>query len=446
MKIKDVIIIDEHTLKLNQDAYKGDEIDLLEINNVDLSIINQKINEHKDAEYNRRFDSLKREWELTKQNAINEALRLLNEENIKLKRDLELVKESTRKDIESKYNLDIERLNNKINSLNKDLDNLNHLKTNEITLAVKSKEAEIKGQIYDLTTKLNNLESEKKQLQENLKLERQLALKNQEDQFQQEIKTLEEQLNNLKHEKSSINIKKMGEELEKWVDQEYQNYALNGFENSAWYKDNLVVKNTKADFIYKVFANDKKKDEDILTSIAIEVKSESPETVNKKKNSDHYAKLNDDRIKKSCEYALLISELEWDVVNDAPIRKVNDFDKMYLVRPQYFMVFIHIVTALSLKYKDILLEHNIQLEKFKDTDEILKEFEEMKSSILDTTIRYINTNIEDIIKSATNIITEGNKILDSAGKVKDTHLNTLINKISNLKLTKIIKNIENLEE
>ena len=444
-KLTNVTIINDHTIRLNTDAYKGDEIDLLEINNVDLSIISQKINEQKDLEYNRRLDSLRREWTLTKDKEIQEAINSSKEEVIRLKRDLELARESTKIDLESKYNLDIERLNNKISSLNKDLENLSHLKTNEITLAVKTKEAEIKDQIYGLNTKLSNLESEKKQLQETLKLEQKLALKNQEDEYQKKIQELEEQLNNLKHEKSSINIKKMGEELEKWVDQEYQNYALNGFENSIWYKDNLVVKNTKADFIYKVFANENKKEEDLLTSVAIEVKSESPETVNKKKNSDHYAKLNDDRVKKSCEYALLISELEWDVVNDAPIRKVNDYAKMYLVRPQYFMVFIHIITALSLKYKDILLEHNIQLEKFKDAKEIEKEFEDMKSSILDSTVKYINTNIEDIIKSANNIITEGNKILDSAGKIKDSHLNTLINKITNLKINKIIKSIENLE-
>ena len=467
MKLSDVIIINDHTLKLNQDAYKGDEIDLLEINNVDLSIITNKINEQRDLEYNRRFDSLKREWELTKQNAINEALKNLNEENIKLKRDMELAEEKTRTAIEARYNLEINKLTNEIALLNKDLAKVKEGNSKDIDLALQKKEFEFKDQInllknkitslerdkadelksqdFEYQKKMTNLENDKKELELKFKLEKANALKQLEDSFEEKLKEQDEVINKLRLDKSSLNVKKMGEELEKWVDQEYQNNSLNGFDNCLWVKDNQVIKGTKADYIYKVFANEQKDEKDLLTSIAIEVKSENPETVNKKKNSDHYAKLHEDRLKKNCEYALLVSELEWDVVNDAPIRKINEYEKMYLVRPQYFMVFIHIVTALSMKYQEILLKHNVEEAKFKESKEILLEFEEIKANILDTTVKYINAHIEEIIKSANTIMAEGKKILDSAIIIKETHINTLINKITNFKINKIIKTIENLD-
>ena len=107
-KLKDITIVNSHTIRLNTDASKGDEIDLLDINNVDLSIIREKIDEHKDMEYNRRFDSLKRQLSLEKEKEIDIALKKSNEEIIKLKSEIELSKVSIKKEIEAKYNLDIE--------------------------------------------------------------------------------------------------------------------------------------------------------------------------------------------------------------------------------------------------------------------------------------------------------------------------------------------------
>jgi len=466
-KLTDITIVNNHTLRLNTDAFKNDEIDLQLINDVDLTIINQKIMDQKDAEYNRRLDSLRREWDLTKEKEIQLAIESAKEKNIKLERDLELAKENITTSIKSQFDIERLSLSNKITSLKKELESLTKDKANEIDLALQRKENDIKDVINELKNKINNLQNEKKealrekefeyqtkvltlesenvQLKTNFKLEKEKALHNLENEFEEKFRMQEEIINKLKLDKSSLNVKKMGEELEKWVDQEYQNYALNGFESSMWYKDNLVVNNTKADFIYKVFANEERKNEELLTSIAVEVKSENPETVSKKKNSDHYKKLNEDRINKNCEYALLISELEWDVVNDAPIRRVNEYEKMYLVRPQYFMVFIHILTALSLKYKNVLIEHNLELDKFRDVNEIVNEFNEMKSSILDGSIKYINDHVKKIEENAVEIIKRGNKILESSKIIKDTHLITVINKIENFKINRIVKNIKDID-
>ncbi|MDY0011045.1 MAG: hypothetical protein RBR96_04850, partial [Candidatus Izemoplasmatales bacterium] len=229
MKLSDVIIINDHTLKLNQDAYKGDEIDLLEINNVDLSIITNKINEQRDLEYNRRFDSLKREWELTKQNAINEALKNLNEENIKLKRDMELAEEKIRTSIEARYNLEINKLTNEIALLNKDLTKIKESNSKDIDLALQKKEFEFKDQInllknkitslerdkadelksqdFEYQKKMANLENDKKELELKFKLEKANALKQLEDSFEEKLKEQDEVINKLRLDKSSLNVK-----------------------------------------------------------------------------------------------------------------------------------------------------------------------------------------------------------------------------------------------
>ena len=69
-------------------------------------------------------------------------------------------------------------------------------------------------------------------------------------------------------------------------------------------------------------------------------------------------KLDKDRIKKGCEYALLVSELEWNSDNDVPIKKVPEYEKMYVVRPQYFITFLSIVYSFGMKYKDLLVNSN----------------------------------------------------------------------------------------
>jgi hypothetical protein len=167
-------------------------------------------------------------------------------------------------------------------------------------------------------------------------------------------------------------------------------------------------------------------------------------STNKKKNADHYEKLDKDRIKKNCEYALLISELEWESTNDAPIRKVFGYDKMYMVRPQYFIVFLNIVTALGLKYKDIIKDYNFEKEQFKDSQDILEEFEQMKSENLDRSIEYIRTKVEEIVKSAESIKKEADKITEATRVVLNTHLQTVINKINQFSIKKIAKEIDKL--
>jgi len=206
------------------------------------------------------------------------------------------------------------------------------------------------------------------------------------------------------------------------------------------------VKGTKADYIFKVYATEEKQEKEMLTSVACEMKSEDPNSTNKKKNSDHYAKLDKDRHKKQCEYALLISELEWDQANDVPIRRIEGYEKMYMVRPQYFITFLSIVSALSLKYKELLLNKMEEEEQFRDSQAIIDDFEKMKREILDKPLDKLDKQIKEIANNANTIMKSAEKIINSSETLTSSVLETIRNKIENFNITKITNKINKVSK
>ena len=448
--LKEVIVLSKNELQLNVDAKKGDIIDLYDLDQIDMSILQKKIDQNLDQEYERRLKNIKERFEIEKQNDMR---KVSGDKDIiisKLEEKLVNKEALVKKELELAYNAKINELKNR---LEKSLDEKARLQKelkSEMDLAILQKESVLKDQINKLNGEIEKVRLEKKALEDVSESKKREAVLEKEKELEQTLKEKEQLIQRLTLEKTMMNIKKMGEELETWVDQEFQNHALNGFETCTWEKDNEAIKNlgeskgTKADYIFKVYATEEKKDIDLLTSVACEIKSENIVSTNKKKNADHYEKLDKDRVKKNCEYALLISELEWESTNDAPIRKVFGYDKMYMVRPQYFIVFLNIVTALGLKYKDIIKDYNFEKEQFKDSQDILEEFEQMKSDILDRSIDYIRSKVEEIVKSAESIKKEADKITEATRVVLNTHLQTVINKINQFSIKKIAKEIDKL--
>ena len=222
MKIR-AKLINERQLELLEDAKKGDIIDLNELVEVDLSFLNNKINSEATSLYQKNIDA---QYDLK--------VKQLNNDKI-----------SALKDLESKKNKEIYDLNNKIINLNKD----NEFNLNKIKLEIKN---EYEKQIIELKNDLNN--KDKDFLLEKTKLI---------NDHDSKIKELESTIDNLKLAKSSLNVKKLGEELEKWCYEEYQNYQISGFKNCTFLKDNEAIKEdgdnkgSKADYIFKVYLDDK---------------------------------------------------------------------------------------------------------------------------------------------------------------------------------------------
>jgi len=407
-KITNVTVVNSHTLRLNENASVNDEIDLLEISKIDNSLIEAKINSELQKELTKKIEEARKAFETEKKASVLEAVNQVSLENTKLKEQLVTAKLNAEKDLEIKY--------------------LNLLK---------EQEAKLLNEKLQLQTELDTLKNKLSQIDELNKAKFDLAL-HEKDSI----------INSLKLEKSMLNVKKLGEELELWCNTEYENYAQCGFDGCTWEKDNTSIKNddegkgSKADYIFRVFTDDSKKYE--LTSVALEMKNESPNSTNKKKNADHYLKLDKDRKKKNCEYALLVSELEWDQANDLPIRKVKEYEKMYVVRPQYFITFLSIIYSMSKKYQELLIDEIKEQELFKDANLIKEEFEKFKNDLIDKPIAKLEKELTSIITNAEAIKKASDKIIDSANDLINKTLIQMKTKIENYKITKTISKIEKL--
>ena len=293
-----------------------------------------------------------------------------------------------------------------------------------------------------MNTEKQKLESELQNFAKDL----QLKLINQEkelkEHFEEIIRKQESQIEKLTYERASLNVKTQGENLEKWCDNEFNAHNLIQNNNIVWEKANEVIKGSKPDFIYKVYATEEKLESQLLASAVLEMKAEDPTSTNRQTNKSHLAKLDRDRNNRNLEYAILVSELEWDTSNDVPIKKVLEYEKMFIVRPQFFMTLLSIITAFGLKYKDILLAKEEEKLAFKDITDILEEFEQMKAEILDNSIRHINTQLEEIMNQSNNISKANDKIQKATKLILETHLQTVINKINNFNISSIVRKIE----
>lgn len=429
-KLTKITIVNPTTIRLDEDACKGDEINLLDISSIDLSIVDKKIREEVNKEIEKKLIEAKKGFELEKENEISKLTLQFKEQNISV----------------------VDNLKREILKLQNELANFENLKKTEIELAIKDATILSHKETDSLNKKILELEKslEVEKLKSSSILQEELLKK--ELEYQTKINEQDKIISDLRLSKSSLNIKKMGEQLESWCNMEYENYAQCGFEMCTWHKDNDAIideldsKKTKADYIFKVYASVSHNANELLTSVACEMKNESPSSINKKKNSDHFSKLDKDRKKKECEYALLISELEWDQANDVPIRKVVGYEKMYVVRPQYFITFLSIVTALSLKFKDLIIDEIKEKEAFKDAAEIKAEFEKFKNDLLDKPLVKLEKELSSIIDNANNIKKYTDKIIDSATSLINKTLKDIENKINNFKIDKLCKKVNKLEQ
>ncbi|WP_162140208.1 DUF2130 domain-containing protein [Haploplasma axanthum] len=424
-----VSIVNNHQLKLERDAKKGEIIDLNLVNTVDTTIILEKINQETDRIYKEKLREVKDKFDLEKKLEIKKAVEEYEKENLNLNNELKNLESKIKNQLLLEFEREKSNYDKEISTLKNQVELIKQQKDNEYI------------------NKINELNNEKEVLSSKLKLsekENELKLTNKNHEFQKILQDKEIMIENLKRERSKLNIKNIGENLEKWCDNEFNNQALATLDNISWQKDNEVIKNSKADFIYKVYATSGKLENELLTSAILEMKSEDPDSINKQPNSKFFKKLNEDRLNKQIEYAILVSELEWDSENDVPIKKVPDYEKMYIVRPQYFMIFLNIITSFGLKYKEILLAKEEERAKFIDVKEIINDFEAMKNEILDNSIKHITTQLEEINKQSEIITKANNKVIEAANMIIARHLQTVINKINNFKIEKITKKIEEL--
>lgn len=215
------------------------------------------------------------------------------------------------------------------------------------------------------------------------------------------IKYKDEEIARVKEMKARLSTKMVGESLERHCETEFNKIRATAFPHAYFEKDNDVVDGTKGDFVFR--ETDPATGEEVV-SVMFEMKNENDETRTKHKNEDFFAKLDSDRKKKGCEYAVLCTMLEPEneLYNEGIVDVSYRYEKMYVIRPQFFIPIISILrnAALSaLQYKTELAEvrnQNIDITNFENS---MEDFKTKFARNYDLASRKFQTAIDEIDKT-----------------------------------------------
>ena len=268
-----------------------------------------------------------------------------------------------------------------------------------------------------LSEAVNKLEKERDELAGELKskeTEKQLLESSLKDKYEIELKSKDEAIAFYKDMKAKLSTKMVGETLEQHCEIEFNKLRATAFPNAYFEKDNDAATGSKGDYIYRETDDDGNE----IISIMFEMKNEGDETTTKKKNEDFLRELDKDRIEKKCEYAVLVTLLEADseLYNTGIVDVSHRYQKMYVIRPQFFIPIITLLrnSALnSLKYKSelaLIKAQNVDITRF---EEDMNEFKEGFARNYDLASRKFKTAIEEI-----------DKTIDHLQKTKDARLSS----------------------
>lgn len=170
-----------------------------------------------------------------------------------------------------------------------------------------------------------------------------------------ELKAKQEQVDYYKDLKTRLSTKMVGETLEIHCSTQFNQMLRPVMPNAYFEKDNDASDGTKGDFIFR-----DSEDGTEYVSIMFEMKNEMDTTTTKHKNEDFFKKLDEDRRKKGCEFAVLVSLLEPDseLYNGGIVDVSYRYEKMYVIRPQFFIPLITLLVQTSkksLEYKKQLI-------------------------------------------------------------------------------------------
>lgn len=381
---------------------------------------------------------------------IHEKLKQLKKQH---QSELELIEEKANNTLEKKVSekeKELRELNNKIDNFA----NEKEILKKDTERAMLDQISEKEKKIAELSSKMQALESNKKlELIESstikekeiadLKAKLQLREKETEleknsikEKYEIEIKQKDETIAFYKDFKAKQSTKMIGESLEQHCEIEFNRLRMTAFQNAEFGKDNDAKTGSKGDYIYREY--DKSGTE--IISIMFEMKNEGDETATKKKNEHFFKELDKDRNEKKCEYAILVSMLEAgnELYNNGIVDVSYAYNKMYVIRPQFFIPIITLLrnAALSsLKYKQevaLMREQNIDITNF---EEDLNAFKESFARNYDLASRKFKAAIDEIDKTITHLQKTKDALLSS-----ENNLRLANNKADDLTVKKLIKN------
>jgi hypothetical protein len=333
---------------------------------------------------------------------------------------------------------------------------------NEMQADVAKKDAEIAKlnasiEASDTEKKLALFEAVNKIEKERDELANKLDVKNQEqkllesslrEKHESEIKLKDEQIAQYKDFKAKQSVKLLGESLEQHCEIVFRQWQSAGaFKNVYFEKDNDANSGTKGDYIYR----ETDEDGNNILSIMFEMKNEADGSTTKKKNEDHFKKLDNDRKEKKCDFAVLVSVLEPDNELYPGITDVSFvYDNMYVIRPQFFIPMITLLRTAalsSMKYKAelaIVRNQNIDITSFESElqifqDGFMKNVKDSSSKFqdamdgIDATIKKLEGIKETLRLSNKHLLTAGNKVENVSVKRLTKNNPTMAAKFDELK-------------
>lgn len=246
-------------------------------------------------------------------------------------------------------------------------------------------------------------------------------------QYEKELEMKDEAIAYLKDYKTKLSTKMVGENLEQHCENKFNEMRMVAFPRAEFGKDNDAKTGSKGDYIYRETAEDGTE----ILSIMFEMKNEMETTATKHKNEHFFAELDKDRREKKCEYAILVSMLEQDseLYNTGIVDVSYKYDKMYVIRPQFFIQIISILrnAALnSLKYKqeaEMVKRQNIDVTNFESElnefkDKFGKNYKDA-SDRFSNAIDEIDATIQHLMKVKDNLL-KSEKHLTAAERKLDT--------------------------
>lgn len=232
------------------------------------------------------------------------------------------------------------------------------------------------------------------------------------------IRYKDEEIERLRDMKARLSTKMVGETLEQHCETQFNQLRATAFPHAYFEKDNDASDGTKGDFIFREC--DEAGNE--IVSIMFEMKNENDTTATKHKNEDFFKKLDSDRKKKGCEYAVLVTllEPESELYNTGIVDVSYRYEKMYVIRPQFFIPMITLLrnaamNALAYKQElELVRQQNIDVTEF---EEKLLGFQEgfnrnydLASRKFQTAIDEIDTTIKHLQKVKDNLISSENNL------------------------------------
>lgn len=392
---------------------------VFQINESDYDSIVKQI---RDNEFNKEIEIRERQYKNDKDNAIVIATNDVEKKFLEKinKKDLEI--SELKNEIKSKE----EQVKNKIIQEYSDKISKQQLKIVNLENQIKNKEVEnelsLKDAINEKDKEINSLNN-KLELNKNDYL---IKEKNLKDSYEEKIKLKDEQIQYYKDFKARQSTKMIGESLEQHCSIEF-NKLRPLFKNAYFEKDNDIKTGSKGDFIFRDYDDEGME----FISIMFEMKNEADMTSTKHKNEDFFKELDKDRKEKHCEYAVLVSLLEIDneYYNNGIVDVSYKYDKMYVIRPQFFIPLITLIRNLalnSLQYKkelDVINNQNIDISHFEENMNAFKEgfsrnyrlaSEKFKKAIeeIDKTIDHLLKTKEALLSSENNLRLANNKADD----------------------------------